>query len=209
MSNVLTFNTKAEAQQHLRQAGLQRFVRRPAYWGPADGYVLAHGEASPPIFRVRRFQHRWAIHAEFGYYDGTWNAPRPGLLRGDGLEYEEYGHYDPDNTLSLDMGFYIAHASDSSHWEALILGRGKTPAAARRDAIQYLREEGCYERDRDVPFEQSTKRMVELMEIYGVPATWSGTMDDIMGDTSLDVDQYCTVTAINGQCTITNEVFIT
>lgn len=83
---ILVFPTRAAAEQHLTAAGMEPDGGSSPWWQPPGRYDLRHGEYARPRYRLQRCSGGIEIRAEHSYATGTLNAPRSGLLRGDGLE---------------------------------------------------------------------------------------------------------------------------
>lgn len=58
----------------------QEFIDKHCAPRVAGIYYLHHGEYSAPEFKPRKYMRGWGVHAEYSYYQGTYNAPTSGAL---------------------------------------------------------------------------------------------------------------------------------
>ena len=78
---MITFNTKKEAENYLRENNITPADKNGVYsW--EGTYYLHHGEYDRPAYRIRkrRSRNEYYIHVTYYYYAGTLYAPEDGAL---------------------------------------------------------------------------------------------------------------------------------
>lgn len=73
-----TFNSKSDVNEYLKECGMEQL--NDGSFCRTGEYVLNHGEYSRPDYQARRYKDGWGIHANYYYYQGTFNIPEDGRV---------------------------------------------------------------------------------------------------------------------------------